>query len=352
MRSYSKYYQVMQIFNLILNFLSLRSLRSATLMLRRLSLSILPLSKYQGGRVKVCHTERVKVSGQTLCGNPSLICVLSLNLLTACQPPAPGGLLFASSRSGNWEIFLQTSAGAKPVNLTRYPSSDRFPDWSPDRKQLVFASDRNGSFDLYLLEPDGNNLRVLSTSPYPDTSPRWSPTGDKIVFVSEREDRNEEIYTIRPQDQKLERITKDPAPDYDPAWFPDGQSLVFISLRSGKPEIYRQNLSGQIEQLTHNAYDKRSLDVSADGKRLLFTQHKGQKWQLAMLELKTGTIQVLNEAPDWLGTPRWQNDKQLLFSRQLKQGTQLFKLALGQTQAEVLETSGNSREAAWDQANN
>lgn len=74
---------------------------------------------------------------------------LGLGLLVSCKP-APSYLLFASARSGNWEIFVQTADDSGPQNLTRYPSVDRYPDWSTDRRKLVFASDQKGSFDLYL----------------------------------------------------------------------------------------------------------------------------------------------------------------------------------------------------------
>lgn len=266
-------------------------------------------------------------------------------LLTACRPAAEGGLLFASARSGNWEIWLQ-APGKPAVNLTRYPSSDRFADWSPDRRQLVFASDRAGSFDLYLIEPDGGNLRVLDQSPYPETTPRWSRQGT-IVFVSEREDRNEELYTIRPDGKELQRLTKDPAPDYDPAWLPDGKAIVFVSQRSGAPELWRQPLDGGAPvQLTHDTSDKRSPDVSPDGKRVVYAQRQGADWQLMTLELGTGQPQVLTRLKGWAGLPRWLGADKLLFASGAVRHYSLWSLTPGGA-PEKVDAGPDTREAVW-----
>lgn len=271
---------------------------------------------------------------------------LGLGLLVSCKP-APSHLLFASARSGNWEIFLQAADDSGPQNLTRYPSVDRYPDWSPDRRELVFASDRKGSFDLYLLNADGNNLRLLTESPYPDTTPRWAKQG--ILFVSEREDRNEEIYLIDPKGQNLRRLTKDPAADYDPAWSPDGKCL-FISLRSGQSELYRIDPSApdaKPEQLTHNRSDKRSPDVSADGMQIVFSERKGKNWQLVSLDLKSGKISPLTQDSGWQGMPRWRSNGTLLYTQAQGNSFQLMQRSPdGQSKA-LFNSAGPDREASW-----
>lgn len=265
-------------------------------------------------------------------------------LLAGCRPAASGGLLFASARSGNWEILLQARPGEEALNLTRYPSGDRYPDWSPDKRQLVFASDRSGSFGLYLVEPDGGNLRVLTDSPYPDTGPRWSHAG--IVFVSDREDRNEELYLIQPEGGEARRLTKDPAADYDPAWLPDGKGLVFVSLRSGKPELWRLPLEGVPEQLSSDGADKRSPDVSPDGKSVVYARRQGKDWQLALLNLGDGSVKALTKAPGWAGVPRWVNDHELLYAARSAEKPQerLLRLSLPDGRESDVSTGSGSRD--------
>ncbi|PKL76169.1 MAG: hypothetical protein CVV27_11665 [Candidatus Melainabacteria bacterium HGW-Melainabacteria-1] len=281
-----------------------------------------PLSRRAGYNARMC----VRLSSRFL---PLLLLLLAT--LHGCRPTAAGGLLFASARSGNWEIYYQATPEAEPQNLTRYPSGERFPDWSPDRHQLVLASDRSGSFGLYLLEPDGNNLRLLTDSPYPDTSPRWSRR-NQIVFVSERADRNEELYLVDAGGGEPRRLTQDPAPDYDPAWYPDGQSLVFVSLRSGSPELYRLDLaSGTAQALTRDTADKRSPDVSPDGRQIVFARRpSGSDWQLVLLEPASGQTRILAAQPGWLGMPRWRNSDELLFAAEGAQGQRIYRLNLAE----------------------
>lgn len=271
--------------------------------------------------------------------------LLLLLLLTGCRPPAPGGLLFASARSGNWEIWLQ-APGAQAVNLTRYPATERFPEWSPDRRRLLYVSDRSGSFDLYLSELDGGNSRVLATSPYPDTTPRWSRQGG-IVFVSDRTDRNEELYVVQPDGENLRRLTENPAPDYDPAWLPDGRALVFVSERSGSPELWHLKIDGgEAVQLTHDRLDKRAPDVSPDGRWVAFARRQGQKWELVRLNLADSTLEVLEQRAGWLGNPRWLDNQSLIFAAGKVRNFSLWRLALG-GRPQRLALGPDVREATW-----
>src|SRR5262245_58828933 len=47
--------------------------------------------------------------------------------------------------------------------------------------RLVFASNRTGNFDLYLIDIDGSNLRQITNTEGPDFDPRWSPDGTRII---------------------------------------------------------------------------------------------------------------------------------------------------------------------------
>lgn len=60
----------------------------------------------------------------------------------------------ASTETGtaNWDVYVMDADGTGIIPFTKSPASDRYPNWSPDGKQIVFASDRDGDFDLYLVE--------------------------------------------------------------------------------------------------------------------------------------------------------------------------------------------------------
>ena len=290
--------------------------------------------------------------------------IIGLSLLCACGLSSKNqGLLFVSARSGNWELYFLPDAhqGAQSVadlsdeggllNLTRYPSSDRYPDLSPRGEDLVFASDRAGAFDLYLVDLSGNNLRLLSESPFPDTTPRWSPDGKQIAFVSERSERNENIYLLDLKTKTPQRLTDDPAADYDPAWFPGSDALAFVSERSGTTNLYRYDLqSGQITALTETEAEKRSPDISPDGKAICFAERqKSGAWQLVVMQLATGERKTLSAEQKWLGVPRWKNKSQIVYSLYRDGRFALEQRDLNEAQPISLLTAQDNREAVWVQ---
>lgn len=280
--------------------------------------------------------------------------VLILVFVGACRLPSkPSGLVFASASSGNWELYFLADgsdlAQPEPFNLTRYPSSDRYPDLSPTGEDLVFASDRAGVFNLYLVDLAGKNLRLLSESPFPDTTPRWSPNGKQIVFVSERSERNENLYLIDPQTRAVRQLTTDLAADYDPAWSPDSESLVFISERSGAANLYRYDLnSGQTSALTQSKTEKRSPDLSPDGKTVCFAERQASgAWQLVLQQLETGERQVITQEQKWVGVPRWKHPSELIYSHYQKGRFALSTWDARSSESRPLLKAEDNREAVW-----
>lgn len=244
-------------------------------------------------------------------------------LLTVSCAARRSGVVYASASTGNWEIysaFDQDTQGSAE-NLTRYPASERFPDFATDHQTLVFSSDRQGSFNLYLMDLQGQNLRPLSPSPYPDVYPRWSPSEDQIVFVSARNDRNENLYLLDQvwsDNMQLQQLTDDPAPDYDPHWNAKGTQIVFVSERQqGKSELFLLDLKSRAqEQLTADGLPKRFPTFSSTGHLAYTVQQASGQWQVcwgSVAAVKTGQgISCAKTA--WAGDLRWQDDRYLVFT--------------------------------------
>lgn len=72
--------------------------------------------------------------------------------------------------------------------LTRSPAGyDIFPRWSPDGKKIVFASDRSGNYEIWLMDAEGLEQKRLTDHPAYDSHPTWSPDGRQIAFTSLRD---------------------------------------------------------------------------------------------------------------------------------------------------------------------
>ena len=72
-------------------------------------------------------------------------------------------IAFASRRDGNWEIYAMAATGQNQRRLTRRDAEDRFPLWSPDRRQIAFASLVGTPWELWVMDSDGRNQRRLAS---------------------------------------------------------------------------------------------------------------------------------------------------------------------------------------------
>jgi TolB protein len=63
--------------------------------------------------------------------------------------------------------------GGNPADLTPDPAGERNAAWSPDGAELIFASDRSGAFQLYAMRRDGSRLVRLTHDTASDTIPDW-----------------------------------------------------------------------------------------------------------------------------------------------------------------------------------
>ncbi|MFN2167775.1 MAG: TolB family protein, partial [Anaerolineae bacterium] len=75
-------------------------------------------------------------------------------------------LLFMSQESGNWEVYVTSTQGGEPRNLTASPGSqDGLATFSPDGKQVAFASNRGGVWAIWAVNLDGSGLIKLFDLP-------------------------------------------------------------------------------------------------------------------------------------------------------------------------------------------
>ncbi|MFH1312922.1 MAG: BamA/TamA family outer membrane protein [Candidatus Eisenbacteria bacterium] len=80
------------------------------------------------------------------------------------------------------DIYMLRAEDGLTRRITRCPSEDVSPAWSPDGEKLMFVSDRNGTYNLYV-----HDLADSTTSQLTDIlggifNPTWSVEGDRLAF--------------------------------------------------------------------------------------------------------------------------------------------------------------------------
>ena len=150
---------------------------------------------------------------------------------TADPQYSPDGkrLLFRSTRSGRWELWLGDADGGNARQLTADAANDVLPAheyhgegparFSPDGKRIVWMRKfPGGGYDVWTLPTDGGDARNLTADAKGDDSyPSFSPDGKLIAFDSNR-DGNNEIYVMQADGGNARRITFSPGSDLAPLW--------------------------------------------------------------------------------------------------------------------------------------
>jgi len=166
--------------------------------------------------------------------------------------PIDGKIVFASSRTGNMDIFVCNADGSNVKQLTFNSSIETAPCWSPNGSQIAFTSDRGGSPQIYVMDANGGNAhRITFEGGYQD-SPAWSPKGDRIAYMSQSNGEFN-IWTINSDGSNPIQLTTNPGSNEYPSWSPNGRHIVFSNKKGKASNLYAIMADGtHLRKLTNN----------------------------------------------------------------------------------------------------
>ena len=111
---------------------------------------------------------------------------------------------------------IDVESGAERVLLAD-GHHNTHPEWSPDDRWIVYASDRSGDYEIYLRDVEREEDRVLTGRPGLDIRPAFSPDGTRIAYTSLVDGRLE-IWTVGIDGSGRARLFECDADVSDPAW--------------------------------------------------------------------------------------------------------------------------------------
>jgi dipeptidyl aminopeptidase/acylaminoacyl peptidase len=106
-------------------------------------------------------------------------------------------LAFILQSSGWDKVYLLSSHGGQPRQLTQGESEDYTPEFSPDGKFVAIVSNRNHPEErhVWIVPVDGGAPHPLAElGPGVEGNPRWSPDGKKIYFVRSTPFESPDLY--------------------------------------------------------------------------------------------------------------------------------------------------------------
>jgi Tol biopolymer transport system component len=238
---------------------------------------------------------------------PSAVAMLIAALIGCAAPVASAPIPTTAG------VSVQPSAAAASPGLTRivHPGDAAISIGQPiaigDLAGRIVTDDFE---DVFAMDPDGSNVVVLADAPGAEFDGAWSPDGRFVVYRDSTRGLNEddEIFVVRSDGKNPVNITNNPANDWGPDWSPDGSTIVFNSDRNGGLRGYFMNPDGS---------DLRPVGVeqwfeypawSPDGTRIVFEGAMGSNYEIFVLDVRTGAVTQLTNAPGDDSWPVWSPD--------------------------------------------
>jgi tricorn protease len=181
---------------------------------------------------------------------------------------SPSGVRVAAEARGHIFSIPAKHGTTRDYTINSKGSRARFPDWSPDGKNVAYVSDASGEYQIYTVPQMGGDPTQVTEYKGPSIEGiNWSPDNKHIAFTTAGLDLNL-VDTSSKQVTTVYADTYAGIGNYD--FSPDGKWIAFIA--SGKnlfSALYLYNVdTAKLTQVDDGFYNDQSVSFDLSGKYL------------------------------------------------------------------------------------
>jgi TolB protein len=211
--------------------------------------------------------------------------------------------------AGSGDVVELSVPGGEHRIVTRGPSYDYKPEYSPDGKWIAFSRWDEGPSHIWLVPAEGGRARRLTSGPHRDRWPTWDRSGTRLFFHRVVEEGGAIFVLSKATGEARKIVSAEEAPR-QAAFDPSGKKLVYCARRDGQLVLRIRDLeSGGMRELGGSTNERCFPRWSPDGRRLAYVTALGRRWHIAVsdldgneekiLTLRHAELRQMNHPIDW-----------------------------------------------------
>ncbi len=216
-------------------------------------------------------------------------------------------IIYTSYETGVPMVVLMNTETGEKFPYSELPGLAYSPRLSPDASKLLLSLiDDFGNSDLYIIDIASGQRERLTREPSIETSPTWSPDGTQIAFESDQSGE-QQIYVMNLASKEVYQVSQGEGSYASPVWSPKGDLVAFTKVEGGQFHIGVMNIDGSEERLLTSAFIDEGATWAPNGRVLMFyreTAGEGGAPILHSISL-TGRNLVEIETPEFASDPSW-----------------------------------------------